>query len=662
MRRFACGLRNPGLCMGAQSHFLSPHNLLYMAIPFLVGKEEYISMIFHASDEGSFVQSHAIKRARNEYQPPEWPDLAHPEAPNDDGPEDGVHEHSASSDSERSSQQSSSPEYRDDEVAHYAGASRTVLLYWRDHPAIHAQIYGRDVEDQLAAIAAHLGIERHDLVQVYRVNVELQHIPAHITPLVVHHLNDFVPGEAVCLCLVDVEIHGNRHETNYASFPAVDRRVVIMPQRLTRRLILEFSLTLPYCQRVQHRCLVQVNDKPVKMQDEHFFWASHGDYILIRVPPDEECDDTTSYLMEEALREARRTILDSPLATPQDGYSPSLVPSEDIRQEYGIAADETSSLMQTASTMTLPLMDISSKILNANDVDLPIDSEACISAGRDLPPDHPVPGSPPPRRLSWTEEFLRAMGALQTAQADMPEFPVEQNVPMADLPSWVQELWPIWQDFARPGPGAVEYLARVETWYTDHSRVQHCLSSRIVVLGSDPTSWVTDMVAAWRDLILPGHDVQIVAVQPMTDDQAPNICAQLLLIQRPDPFSRSVIVTISDTAAQRGIPQSWAIVAADHVRLHSVLLMTNMLYQCPPEILTNRCRLFYGTRELRGEAYIPAAHGDVFHLVIQRDVTVDIETLVGLPDPNSGRDWRSCLNRAFITYMFSMVNDLICLQ
>ena len=129
-----------------------------MAIPFLVGKEEYISMIFHASDEGSFVQSHAIKRARNEYQPPEWPDLAHPEAPNDDGPEDGVHEHSASSDSERSSQQSSSPEYRDDEVAHYAGASRTVLLYWRDHPAIHAQIYGRDVEDQLAAIAAHLGI------------------------------------------------------------------------------------------------------------------------------------------------------------------------------------------------------------------------------------------------------------------------------------------------------------------------------------------------------------------------------------------------------------------------------------------------------------------------------------------------------------------------
>ena len=62
--------------------------------------------------------------------------------------------------------------------------------------------------------------------------------------------------------------------------------------------------------------------------------------------------------------------------------------------------------------------------------------------------------------------------------------------------------------------------------------------------------------------------------------------------------------------------------------------MTGLLYHCPPEVLTNRCRLYYGTRELRGEAYIPAVHGDVFNLVIQRDVTVDIHTLIGLPDPH----------------------------
>lgn len=350
------------------------------------------------------------------------------------------------------------------------------------------------------------------------------------------------------------------------------------------------------------------------------------------MPPDEECSDTTSYLLEDALRDARLHQRDSPLMTPQDGYSPSLVPSEELRQEFGQLDEEQAALMQTSSPAILPLTDISAKMLNVNDADLPLDSGACISTDLDIKLHAPT--TPPTQRVSWTEEFLQAMGALQTAQEDMPEFPVEQDVPLTDLPSWVQELWPIWQQSARPGPGAVEYLARVETWYTDHSRVQHCLSSRIVVLGSDPSSWVTDILAAWRDLVVPGFDIQIVAVLPMTEDQAPNICAQLLLIQRPDRFSRSIIVTVSDSAVQRGLPQSCAIVAGDHVRIHTVLLMTNLLYHCQPEILTNRCKLYYGTRELRGEAYIPAVHGDVFNLIIQRDVTVDIHSLMGLPDPH----------------------------
>ena len=491
----------------------------------------------HDGDEGSFVQAHAIKRLRNEYQAPDWQAIGRHGDHHDEDSDDGSPDQSTSSDEENLSQRSTSSDPQGDASSYNDDAVRTVLLYWRDNPAIHAQIASIHVEGQLAEIAEHLGIPRHELVQVYRVNVDLQHIPAHITPLIVHHLNDFVPGEAVCLCLIDVEIHGNRHEQHYASFPAIDRRVVILPQRLTRRIILELSLTLYYCQRVQHRCLVRYNDKVLPLQDDSFFWASHGDYVLISVPPDEDCADTTSHLMEDALREARRSLLDSPLATPQDGYSPSLVPSEEIRQEFGPAADEETALMQTSLPLALPLADISAKILNVNDVELPLDSEACISIGNDDElPDRSSPILPPLQRLSWTEEFLRAMGALQTAQEDMPEFPAEQNIPLADLPSWVQELWPIWRQSARPGPGAVEYMARVETWYTDHSRVQHCLSSRIVVLGSDPSSWVTDILAAWRDLVVPGFDIQIVAVLPMTDDQAPNICAQLLLIQRPDRF------------------------------------------------------------------------------------------------------------------------------
>ena len=57
----------------------------------------------------------------------------------------------------------------------------------------------------------------------------------HLTPLIIHHIDEFVPGEAACLCLIHVEIHGNRRELNHAGFPAIDRRVVVIPQRLARR-------------------------------------------------------------------------------------------------------------------------------------------------------------------------------------------------------------------------------------------------------------------------------------------------------------------------------------------------------------------------------------------------------------------------------------------
>lgn len=67
--------------------------------------------------------------------------------------------------------------------------------------------------------------------------------------------------------------------------------------------------------------------------------------------------------------------------------------------------------------------------------------------------------SPAPLQCRWTEEFLQAMNALQVAQEDVPQFPPAQDIPLADLPTWVQELWPMWQQSARPGPG----VANVET-------------------------------------------------------------------------------------------------------------------------------------------------------------------------------------------------------
>ena len=134
----------------------------------------------------------------------------------------------------------------------------------------------------------------------------------------------------------------------------------------------------------------------------------------------------------------------------------------------------------------------------------------------------------------------------------------------------------------------------------------------MVTLGGDPSSWLHDLLHAWRDLVLPGLETTIVLVDPMAVDQAPNSVAQLLPIQRPDPFSKFVIITLSDTAVQRGLPRSCAIVTGDRVHLHGVLLMTDMLNQFPPEIIYNRCQLLFQDRLLVRDDYAQTSHGFVF--------------------------------------------------
>ena len=56
--------------------------------------------------------------------------------------------------------------------------------------------------------------------------------------------------------------------------------------------------------------------------------------------------------MAMALREARERSADSSLPTPQDGYSPSLAPSEDIRSEFSMLSDHDDVAMLQAAALS----------------------------------------------------------------------------------------------------------------------------------------------------------------------------------------------------------------------------------------------------------------------------------------------------------------------
>jgi len=395
----------------------------------------------------------------------------------------------------------------------------------------------------------------------------------------------------------------------------------------------------------------------VKLQEDGAISTQHGDHVRVVVPPDNFCDEATSFRLNEALEQEEQEVLHltDQLRTPEDGYSPSLVPSEEIRNEFGRDIDgEGLSLMQIRQDPD----DSIETPKHKGDVDLSVIKE-------DLGSCDGTCHGPVPTTCSWTDEFLRAMGALNVAQDEMPEFPLPDPGQLRDHPQWVQDLVPIWQQNAQPGPAGVEMLARVETWYTDHLRMQNCFQSRIVILAADFTTWHQDLVRAWSEVVIPHFEVDIHLVYPTTADVAAGAVAQLVLVQRPDQFQRSIIVTVADTALQRGMPRSRAVVATDRVSLHSVLLMTGLLYECPPEHIQHRCHLWFEGQEITGDMFHRARHGDAFLLHVLREedlhafehltysdeqIQVGLNVLLNAHRPSGvahGPDWFNSLEAAF---------------
>ena len=91
------------------------------------------------------------------------------------------------------------------------------ILYRHPDPSIQAQVRWTHIEDTLDDIADVLLMPRNHLVSVYEPNCPLDDVPQHVVPFIVHRRGDLPFGEPMKLCLLDIEIHENIHEINYAT-------------------------------------------------------------------------------------------------------------------------------------------------------------------------------------------------------------------------------------------------------------------------------------------------------------------------------------------------------------------------------------------------------------------------------------------------------------
>ena len=107
-------------------------------------------------------------------------------------------------------------------------------------------------------------------------------------------------------------------------------------------------------------------------------------------------------------------------------------------------------------------------------------------------------------------------------------------------------------------------------------------------------------------------------VTPLPEDVSGQVIGQLVLVQRPQRFQRSIILSIYDSAYDRGLAHSLALVMADRIDLLSVMIMAELTEDCPPEETRNECTLWFGARQFAPNERAFARHGHAFRLVLQR--------------------------------------------
>jgi hypothetical protein len=94
------------------------------------------------------------------------------------------------------------------------------------------------------------------------------------------------------------------------------------------------------------------------------------------------------------------------------------------------------------------------------------------------------------------------------------------------------------------GPGGLEQLLRVETWYVEGSYIRHNDEQRGVVLGEDYWEWERNLIHRWRDLINPTQETDFVIVSPTPPTASTPTEVHIILYQQLGAFDCPSLVIV----------------------------------------------------------------------------------------------------------------------
>eukprot|EP00435_Cladocopium_sp_Y103_P042722 s918_g11.t2 len=242
---------------------------------------------------------------------------------------------------------------------------------------------------------------------------------------------------------------------------------------------------------------------------------------------------------------------------------------------------------------------------------------------------------------SLTDEFLAAVNAAEDAARQEP-IALDPNA--IDAQSvFVQELWDLWHDVALRNEEFQEPILRIETWYVNHAGNDRCYHPRVVMLSNDFRAWEVTLLAAWSDRAIIGQEATFAAVYPDPEDMAAGAAVQVVIGQQMRADRRSIVLSVYDTDPEIDPLRTFCLTVDDRISMESLLDTLFLTAECPPQIASNECFLWFGTIPVHAHRVIHLRTGNALRLVIKRGIPLDIPALLSLPDHRLRRELQEAI-------------------
>lgn len=204
------------------------------------------------------------------------------------------------------------------------------------------------------------------------------------------------------------------------------------------------------------------------------------------------------------------------------------------------------------------------------------------------------------------------------------EEPIEPaHPPLHEQTQFVRDLYASWLDHAVDGPGGLEQLLRVETWYVEGSYIRHNDEHRGVVLGEDYWEWERNLIHRWRDLINPTQETDFVIVTPTPPTAATPTEVHIILYQQLGAFDCPSLVTTYDNGILQGAPYTAAILLPAAASRDEIIAHAGKTFVCPPHMPTTSCTCWFEGIELHPLRHFPIRNGYSFMLIVHRQLRDD---------------------------------------